>query len=64
MTASKPAKTHYVISPSAGYTFCGRYVTMTLQVSRKASEVTCATCLKMINDPRRPADGSTVLSEG
>jgi len=64
MSDRKSEKIHYVISPSAGYTFCGRYVTMTLQVSRKASEVTCATCLREINDPARPADGSTVLSEG
>ena len=63
MSERKSAKVHYVISPSAGYTFCGQYVTMTLQVSRKAGEVTCATCLKEISDPSRPADGSTVLSE-
>lgn len=55
MSERNSAKVHYVISGEAGYTFCGRYVTMTLQVTRDAREVTCATCLKEAAYPdRRP----------
>jgi hypothetical protein len=53
MTARKSAKVHFVTSASTGYTYCGRYVTMTLQVSRNAAEVTCATCLKEAAHPDR-----------
>jgi hypothetical protein len=49
-TIGKSAKVHHAISASAGFASCGRYVTMTLQVSRESSEVTCAQCLKEIGD--------------
>ena len=37
---------HYVTSGETGYTYCGRYVTLTLQVTRDGGVVTCATCLR------------------
>ena len=54
MGENKSAKVHYVLSGEAGYTFCGRYVTMTLQVTRDAAMVTCSTCLKEVAHPDRP----------
>lgn len=53
MSERKSAKVHYVMSAETGYTFCGRYVTLTLQVARDAGAVTCATCLKELADPAR-----------
>jgi len=52
VTERKSAKVHYVTSGETGYTFCGRYVTLTLQVTRDAGAVTCSTCL---NDRRTQA---------
>lgn len=54
MTERKSAKVHYVVSGEAGYTFCGRYVTMTLQVTRDVGMVTCATCAEEVAAPSRP----------
>lgn len=46
---------HYVISSETGYTVCGRYVSLTLKVSRQPTETTCAQCLRELQDPaRRP----------
>jgi hypothetical protein len=54
MIERKSAKVHYVLTGEAGYTFCGRYVTLTLQVTWDGSAVTCATCLKEAAHPDRP----------
>jgi hypothetical protein len=54
MSERKSAKVHYIMSGESGYTFCGRYVTLTLQVTRDAGAVTCATCRKEVAHPDWP----------
>jgi hypothetical protein len=46
-------KVHYVISSEVGYTVCGRYVSLTVQVTREPPEATCAQCLRELSDPDR-----------
>jgi hypothetical protein len=53
MTGRKSAKVHYVTSGETGYTSCGRYVTLTLQVTQDAGAVTCGTCQKKAR-PEQP----------
>jgi hypothetical protein len=47
------SKVHYVLSSETGYTFCGRYVSVTLQVTRKPRDVSCTQCLREAQSPDR-----------
>jgi hypothetical protein len=46
-------KIHYVIPSETGYTVCGRYVGMAMQVTRDEQAPTCSQCLRELQDPAR-----------
>jgi hypothetical protein len=51
----KESSVHYVRSVMAGYTFCGRYVSTTLDVTTERGSVTCSQCLREPGTRDRPA---------
>ena len=50
-------KVHFVLSSETGYTFCGRYVSVTLQVTRTPRDVSCTQCLREAQHRDRARQG-------